>query len=160
MEASALQHPTRAPTRDNLGFELAKASQRWNELLADGFAERGFGEVRPAYGSVLLPLFEQDGLRMGEIAARARLSKQTITTLVRRVAAAGLVRRRDDPADGRAARIELSERALEFGPVAGRVVDELEAEIAAELTAGELAALRRGLRKINELGRGGTDGQG
>ena len=67
----------------NLGFLLAKASQHWNELLAKGFAERGFGEVRPSYGSVLLPLFEEDGLRMGQIAERARLSKQTMTTLVR-----------------------------------------------------------------------------
>jgi len=67
----------------NLGFLLAKASQRWNELLAERFFERGFGEVRPSYGSVLLPLFEEDGLRMGQIAERARLSKQTMTTLVR-----------------------------------------------------------------------------
>ena len=67
----------------NLGFLLAKASQRWNELLAEGFAEHGFAEVRPSYGSVLLPLFEEDGLRMGQIAERARLSKQTMTTMVR-----------------------------------------------------------------------------
>ena len=56
----------------NLGFLLAKASQRWNELLAERFAEDGFGEVRPSYGSVLLPLFEEDRLRMGQIAERAR----------------------------------------------------------------------------------------
>src|SRR5438552_1011992 len=46
----------------NLGFLLAKASQRWNELLTERFAQHGFSEVRPSYGSVLLPLFEQDGL--------------------------------------------------------------------------------------------------
>ena len=45
----------------NLGFLLAKASQHWNELLAEGFAERGFADVRPSYGSVLLPLFEDAG---------------------------------------------------------------------------------------------------
>jgi len=48
----------------NLGFLLAQASQRWNERLADRFAAHGFAEVRPSYGSVLLPLFEEDGLRM------------------------------------------------------------------------------------------------
>ena len=51
-------------TRTNLGFLLAKASQRWNELLYEQFVARGFGEVRPAYGSILLPLFEQDGLQL------------------------------------------------------------------------------------------------
>jgi MarR family transcriptional regulator, organic hydroperoxide resistance regulator len=141
----------RAPTRDNIGFGLAKASQRWNELLAGRFAARGFGEVRPAYGSVLLPLFEEDGLRMGEIAARSRLSKQTMTTLVRRVSAAGLVRRGDDPADARAARIELTDRAREFAPVAAEVVEGLEDEVDRSLSAAEARALRRALRKLGDL---------
>ena len=52
-------------TRENLGFLLAKASQRWNELLHERFVAAGYPEVRPSYGSILLPLFEEDGLRMG-----------------------------------------------------------------------------------------------
>jgi hypothetical protein len=39
--------------------------------------------VRPSYGSILVPLFEEDALHMGELARRARLSKQTMTTMVR-----------------------------------------------------------------------------
>ena len=69
-------------TTSNLGFLLAKASQRWNELLVERFAAGGFPEVRPSYGSVLLPLFEQDGLRMGHLAELSRLSKQSITKLI------------------------------------------------------------------------------
>jgi DNA-binding MarR family transcriptional regulator len=141
----------RAPTRSNVGFELAKASQHWNELLAEAFAAQGFPEVRPAFGSVLLPLYEEDGLRMGEIAARARLSKQTITTLVRRVIRAGLARREDDPGDGRAARIVLTERAREFAPVAADVVRELERRVGAGLTDEEYRALRKGLRTVTQL---------
>ena len=53
-------------TRENLGFLLAKASQRWNELLYERLVAAGFPDVRPSYGSILLPLFEEDGLRMGE----------------------------------------------------------------------------------------------
>lgn len=140
-----------APSRANLGFELAKASQRWNELLAQRFAERGFAEVRPAFGSVLLPLFEEDGLRMGEIAARARLSKQTMTTLVRRVEAAGLVRRVDDADDGRAARIELTDRAHRFAPVAAEIVADLERRFRRRLGIQGLAQLRAALRDIAEI---------
>src|SRR5438128_4427477 len=89
-------------TRDNLAFLLAKALQRWNELLAAGFRRGGFAEVRPAYGSVLLPLFEQDGLRLSELAARSRLSKQAMTTLVPTLEARRLIVRHPDPDDGRA----------------------------------------------------------
>src|ERR687894_1121773 len=104
----------RTPTRDNTGFELAKASQRWNELLYEEFCSRGFPDVRPSYGSVLLPLFEEDGLRMGELAARARLSKQTMTTMVRLAERDGLVERRPDPGDGRATRVHLTTRGQRF----------------------------------------------
>ena len=52
--------------RDDLGFLLAKATQRWNELLQERFRAAGWGEVRPSYGSILVPLFEEDGLRMGD----------------------------------------------------------------------------------------------
>ena len=84
-KARARDRPPSQLTQDNLGFLLAKASQRWNELLADGFAAAGFPEVRPSYGSILVPLYEEDGLRMGEIARRARLSKQTTQRTCREV---------------------------------------------------------------------------
>jgi DNA-binding MarR family transcriptional regulator len=117
-------------TRENLGFQLAKASQRWNELLAAGFSEHGFPEVRPSYGSVLVPLFEDDGLRMGEIAKRSRLSKQTMTTMVRLAERDGLVVREPDPEDARAVRVLLSDRARRFAPVAARVLKRMEERVA------------------------------
>src|SRR5215212_5896004 len=94
-------------TTESLGFLLAKASARWNERLARAFSERGFPEVRPAWGSVLLPLYEEDGLRMGELARRSRLAKQTLTTLVPQLERAGLIVRERDSDDARAWRVLL-----------------------------------------------------
>jgi DNA-binding MarR family transcriptional regulator len=135
----------------NLGFLLAKASQRWNELLAGGFAERGFPEVRPSYGSVLLPLFEEDGLRMGQIAERARLSKQTMTTMVRLCERDGLVVRERDAEDGRAFRVYLSDRAEAFRPVAKTVSREIDHQVLVALGARQKAALARALKGVMEL---------
>ena len=138
-------------TRENLGFLLAKASQSWNELLWAGFSEHGFAEVRPSYGSVLVPLFEEDGLRMGEIARRARLSKQTMTTLVRLAERDGLVVREPDPADARAVVVTLSERAREFAPVAERVLAQLDRRVAKLLGDRDGRNLRRSLTALAEL---------
>ena len=138
-------------TRENLGYRLAKASQRWNELLYEGFRAHGFGEVRPAYGSVLLPLFEEDGLRMGEIARRARLSKQTMTTLVRLAERAGLVLRERDPHDGRAFQISLTERGHAFRPVAEEVLAELDRRVHSTLPAADLITAQRVLEGVMEL---------
>ena len=139
------------PDTGNLGFLLAKASQRWNELLAERLLEQGFGEVRPSYGSVLLPLFEEDGLRMGQIAGRARLSKQTMTTLVRLCERDGLVARERDPRDGRAFRIRLTDRAKELRPVAGQILRGLDDRVLAALGERQTAALTRALKGVMDL---------
>lgn len=142
---------SRRLSRGNLGFLLAKASQRWNELLASGFAERGFAEVRPSYGSVLLPLFEEDGLRMGQIAEHARLSKQTMTTMVRLCERDGLVGRLRDADDGRAFRIHLTDRAKAFRPVAEEVLGELDDLVLTALGERQQTALARALKGVMDL---------
>lgn len=150
--------PTRPGTptalsRDNLGFLLSKAGQRWNEVLAERFAAHGFAEVRPAYGSILIPLFEEDGLRMSELARRARLSKQTLTTLVPRLERDGLIERRGDPGDGRAALVFLTARARAFAPVAAAVLAELDDEVARLAGTRDLATTTGVLRALMDLGR-------
>jgi DNA-binding MarR family transcriptional regulator len=135
----------------NVGFLLATASHRWNELLYERFRREEFAEVRPAYGSILLPLFEDDGLRMGELAARARLAKQTMTTMVRLLERDGLVERRPDSADRRAARVFLTARARAFRPVAARALAELQILLDARLGAGERRSLERALKEVIDL---------
>jgi MarR family transcriptional regulator, organic hydroperoxide resistance regulator len=141
----------RTATTGNLGFLLAKASQRWNELLGQAFKERGHGHVRPSYGSLLLPLWEEDGLRMGELARRARLSKQTLTTMVRLMERDGLVRREPDPDDGRASRVWLTPRAQRLKPVADDVVGALTARVQERLSPRQAREIERGLRAIATL---------
>ena len=146
--------PTARVDRDDLGFLLAKAAQRWNELLAERLAAQGYGDVRPSYGSVLLPLYEEDGLRMSELAGRARLSKQTMTQLIARLERDGLVERRTDPSDGRAALIYLTARARRFEPVAAAVLADLDRLVKRRLTADRVAALKEALRELMNLETG------
>jgi DNA-binding MarR family transcriptional regulator len=139
---------------DDLGFLLAKATQRWNELLAERFAASGHSDIRPSYGSVLVPLFEEDGLRMGELARRAHLSKQTMTELVRRLEGEGLVERRPDPADGRASLIFLTARSRDFEPVAAVILDELDRLVRGQIGEERATELRASLTELLDLGRG------
>jgi DNA-binding MarR family transcriptional regulator len=138
-------------TTANVGFQLAKAAQRWNELLVARFRAAGFPDVRPSYGSVLLPLFERDGLRIGEIGRRARLSKPSMTALVRQCEQDGLVRRERDPADGRAFRVVLTERGRRFGDVADRVLRELDELLEGRLGPEDREALSRALEGVMDL---------
>jgi DNA-binding MarR family transcriptional regulator len=138
-------------SRENLGYLLAKASQRWNEALAVAFAEAGFPEVSPAFGSILLPLAEEDGLQIGELGRRSRLTKQTMTTMIRRMQARGLVDRRPDTDDRRASRIYLTERSRAFLPVAERVLHDMNRRVESRLTPEDLQVLHHALRQLLEL---------
>jgi DNA-binding MarR family transcriptional regulator len=133
--------------RDDLGFLLAKATRRWNELLQERFRAAGWGAVRPSYGSILVPLFEEDGLRIGELGRRARLSKQTMTTMVRLLERDGLVRRERDPNDGRAYRIVLTAKARRFEPVVEHTLTDLNALVRERLGERRLLSVKHALKE-------------
>jgi DNA-binding MarR family transcriptional regulator len=140
-------------TRENLGFLLAKASQRWNELLYEAFRRAGYGDVRPAHGSILVPLFEEDGQRMGELAKRSKLSKQTITALIRVMEQRRLILRRRDPTDARASRIYLTPRTRRFKAVVEGILGEMDELVEARLTSGRKAQVTAALKVLMNLTR-------
>ena len=130
---------------------MAKASQRFNALLVQRFAERGFPEVRASYGSVLVPLFEQDALRLGELASASRLSKQAITGLVKLCEDDGLVVRERDAGDRRAFRVSLSAHGRRFQAVADEVLRELDEELVRSLGIRNHDALVEALKGVIDL---------
>jgi DNA-binding MarR family transcriptional regulator len=140
-----------ASTTTNIGFLLAKASQRFNDRLVQRFAERGFPDVRASYGSVLVPLFERDGLRLGELAAVSRLSKQAMTGLVKLCEQEDLVVRERDVDDGRAFRVSLSARGRRFQAVADDVLRELDEELVRSLGTRKRDALVEALKGVIDL---------
>jgi MarR family transcriptional regulator, organic hydroperoxide resistance regulator len=97
---------------------------------------------------VLIPLFEEDGLRMGELARRARLSKQTMTALVRRLERDDLVERRPDPVDARASRIYLTSRSRRFEPVAAATLADLRRRVRRRLGSARADELQQALREL------------
>ena len=136
---------------DDIGFLLAKAAQRFNELLLERFAKAGYPKVRASHGSVLVPLFARDELRLGEIASEARLSKQAMTSLVRQCEELDLVERSRDPEDGRAFRVALTARGRHFRVVAERAMTEIDEQVVAVLGVRKRNALIEALRGVMDL---------
>src|SRR3954451_24416150 len=82
-------------------------------LLVDGLherlAERGWADVRPAYGFVLLAL-RAGPASLRDLPGVLGTSKQAVSKLVDAMAAAGYVERAAAPVDARAKRVRLSDR--------------------------------------------------
>src|SRR6266540_4884766 len=62
-------------------------------------------------GDLLRVVRLQPGIGVGEAAQQLGVAANTVSTLVNQLVAAGFLARRRDPADGRAARLELTTRA-------------------------------------------------
>ena len=93
---------------------------------------------------------------MGELAKRARLAKQTMTTMVRLLEREGLVTREPDPDDGRATRIHLTARSRAFQPVAEEVLEALDELVIRSLGPRRAQQLATDLEEVSDTMRSRT----
>lgn len=92
----------------NVGQLLLAAWELFADEIVSGIRRRGFPDFRLADTQVVRYL-DPEGTRITALAERARMSKQAMSELVRRVERQGYVERRDDPEDGRAKRVHLTD---------------------------------------------------
>jgi len=96
-------------------------------------------------------LNDQGPLRISALAASQRCAQPSMTALVDRLEAAGLVQRSPDPADARAVLVSLTEAGREQLAVAADAMAEVLAVQLAALDADERAALSSGLAVLHRV---------
>jgi MarR family transcriptional regulator, organic hydroperoxide resistance regulator len=126
-------------------FTLARVCKAHRGNVGELLAEVG---LHPGQEMVLIELWEQDGLRVGELAERLGVEPPTVTKMLRRLERCGFVERRRDPQDARSFRAYLTEegRSLE-GPVA-RCWERVEERTLAGMSVGERRNFHRLLAKV------------
>src|SRR5688500_10509446 len=95
------------------------------ELTAH-LAEHGHPEVRPAHGSVF-GFLDDAGTRLGVLAERAQVTRQSMAELVRHLERHGYVELVPDPGDGRARLVRPTDRGREVWGEARGFLAEVEA---------------------------------
>jgi len=133
------------PLRQNTSFALAKVCRAHRVYVGELLAEHG---LHVGQEMVLVELWQEDGLRGGEIAERLGVEHPTITKMLRRLEGCGLVERRADPEDARSLRVYLTRqgRALE-GPVLS-CWERTERTVLAGMNAGDRRTFRRLLDRV------------
>ncbi len=107
--------------------------------------------VADASVEVLRVVEAQPGVSVGRVAERLGVAANTVSTLVRELAEAGLVERRRDDRDRRAASLHLTASAHERLAVWARLRDEVLATALARLPEPERADLARALPAVRHL---------
>ncbi len=129
-------------------FALAVASRTVISLYRPLLEPMGL--THPQY-LVMLALWEAEPLRVSELADRLSLEPATLSPLLKRLEAGGLVTRRRDPDDERAVAITLTPAGRRLRRKAERIPPAVVARLGIEI--GELEELRDRLTTVIEAAR-------
>ncbi|MEZ5932506.1 MAG: MarR family transcriptional regulator [Alphaproteobacteria bacterium] len=134
---------------DCISFLVGKAAQQITKRARDKLAPH---RVTPVQYAALKVLWERDGLSSADLGGRLMLDSATMTGVIDRLETASLIERRSDPEDRRVHRLFLTEQGKALQAPLDAAMDELNAE-ARTAAGGEMDALSRALRNLNDLSR-------
>jgi len=140
------QHCYYWPTmEENLGTLLAQVSR----LMRRAFDEkaRTIGVTRPQW-QVLSLLIAHEGINQGGLADILEVEPITLGRMVDRLQEAGLVERRPDPADRRAWRLYLTDKARTLHEQLRPLAEEMFEAALEGLSLEKRAEIADGMRKI------------
>lgn len=136
-----------APLAPQIGALLRMA---WEDLIAElfeGLREAGFDDVRVAHRTLLRDVLT-GRYRPSELAARVGLSKQAANDVLREFEAGGYITLVPDPDDGRAKRIQATERGAALEMTASRLSSDVARRWAEQVGEERFASFEQVLREI------------
>ncbi|MBY9013136.1 MAG: MarR family transcriptional regulator [Candidatus Lokiarchaeota archaeon] len=90
------------------GFLIAKIHQITNRMFTQMLKDYGIEEVNPGQGRILFALWQEDDIPIRELSIKTQLTKSTLTTMLKRLEAAGFLTRNSDEDDERITKVKLS----------------------------------------------------
>ncbi len=140
-----------------IGSALLAASRAQRNHLTRELAPHG---IHPGQDQLLLSVWYAPGMRQSDLARELGVEPPTVTRMVMRLERSGLVERRSDPADGRAALIYPTQRSRLLEPHVRRIWQEMEVLLAGLPSSDRIAAALDNMRHMLESAPAGTDSQG
>jgi DNA-binding MarR family transcriptional regulator len=154
------EHTEHDAGRHGRGF-LGATPERWtplpallDDLAGDSFAEfhqrlkeAGHPTIRQGHGCVFRFVHE-GGSRLTDLAESSGLSKQAVGEVVDDLETLGYVERAQDPEDGRAKLIRLTERGAEARRTALEIFADIERDWTERYGAKRVATMRKLLEEI------------
>jgi len=129
-------------------YLISRSMLAVTSLLKKGFANEGINTIKPAYLSVLLSLWKEDGLKGNELGMRAGLEPSTMTGLLDRMERDGLAKRKPDPNDRRAHRIHLTKEGVDAEISATKVVSDTLEKVFSTISEKDIETTKNVLRTV------------
>lgn len=132
---------------NSLGYLIGHAAMRLKIGLRRLFVRQGL-DITPEQWVVLFRLHERQGLTQSELGDRTVKDKTTVTRILDRLEAKGLVVRRPDARDRRNRRLYLTEAGADTLGALMPLIRDYARDLFADLPAGDRDSLRRILGRV------------
>lgn len=126
---------------DRIAFLSGNLYEALFERIYGGIADAGFPEVRPTHSAVLRHI-ASEGSRASDLAARARMTKQSMAYVIEDLTALGLLQSEPDPTDRRARLIRLTRKGEQASQALIGLSAAAERELAKSIGEEGLETLR------------------
>lgn len=131
--------------------ELADAIRLVTGRISRRLRQQSLGDLTLSQRSVLVTLERHGVMRMGELARIENVSPPSITGIVGRLEAKGLVNRVADPQDARSTRVEITSDAVDRLETTRRERSAFLADRIRRLSESELASLAAGIEILDRI---------
>jgi MarR family transcriptional regulator, organic hydroperoxide resistance regulator len=135
----------RPPIRETTSFALAKVCRAHRGNVGASLAEVG---LHVGQEMVLVELWDEDGLRGGDLAARLGVEPPTVTKMLGRLERCGLVERRQDQEDARSFRVYLTDEGRSLEERVAVCWERVEERLLAGMSVGERRSLDQLLARV------------
>ena len=132
---------------DHIGWTLWRAAQAWRGEFAAAMVAAGHPWYAQARGN-LVQHIGPAGIRQGDLAPRAGLTKQAVQQFVDELVADGILARVPEKTDARARRVELTQAGRKAMQDADRIKLEIQSRWTARLGDDGFGQLDRLLRRL------------
>lgn len=130
-----------------LTFLLGIAFQTVLGEFVQRLTDAGYSELRPVHG-MAFQILAGPGITSTELAERLGVTKQAAGQMVAELEKRGYVNREAHPEGGRRRLLTLTGKAYDHLAVAGRILHDLEDELAAKVNDANLTMLRTELSRV------------
>ncbi len=136
------------------GYLISRIKQKSTRIFDRMLSESGIDAFNGAQGRILYVLWQQDEITISTLSARTSLANTTLTSMLDRMEAGGLIERRPDPADRRSRLIALTGKARalqsDYEQISGRMTERYYAGFSREEIIMFEDCLQRVLNNLEE----------
>lgn len=137
------------------GFLISRIKQAGGRRFDRMLDEAGIDAFNGAQGRILYVLWQGDGLTISQIGGQTSLANTTLTSMLERMEASGLIRREPSPTDRRAQLVFLTDQARALRAEYDRISQQMNALYYSGFTEDEVRQLEGYLERILDNLEGG-----